>query len=141
MWMNTAITLLLPSIAMAFTPPSQERIRDAIGDLGGLPVLLQRAFTPDDSFDPIPKPGPNDWLAVHEEPGQTFDEFKASHPNRPNESRRVIYLQPLGKFAADRSPSVEKLRDFAALHVERNGNPQHARPAHLERILSGLGTL
>jgi archaemetzincin len=63
---------------------------------------------------PIPKPGPNDWLAVHPESWQTFDEFRASEPNRPNESRRVIYLQPLGEFAADRSPPIEKLRGFAS---------------------------
>ncbi|HEV8618498.1 MAG TPA: archaemetzincin [Candidatus Udaeobacter sp.] len=99
---------------MAFTPPDEKTIRDAIGDLSGLPVVLQRAFAPDtNSFDPIPKPGPNDWLTVHEEPEQTFDEFKASQPNRPTQTRRVIYLQPLGDFAPERSPSIDKLREFA----------------------------
>ncbi len=114
MWMIAAIAVLLPSIAMAFTPPSQETIRDATGDLSGLPAVLQRAFAPDsNSFDPIPKPGPNDWLAVHEEAGQTFDEFKASQPNRPTQIRRVIYLQPLGEFAPERSPTIDKLQEFA----------------------------
>jgi archaemetzincin len=80
-----------------------------------LPPVLRGAFSPDaPEFDPIPTPGPHDWLAVHPESGQTFDEFKASHPNRPTESRRVIYLQPLGEFPADRSPSIEKLHEFAA---------------------------
>jgi archaemetzincin len=115
MWMIAAIAILLPSVAMAFEPPSQKIIREAIGDLSGLPVLLQRAFAPDgNSFDPIPVPGPNDWLAVHEESGQTFDEFKASGPNRPTRDRHVIYLQPLGNFAPDRSPPINKLREFAA---------------------------
>ncbi len=114
MWMIVAIIVLLSSIAMAFTPPDEKTIRDAIGDLSGLPAVLQRAFAPDsNSFDPISKPGPNDWLAVHEEPGQTFDEFKASQPNRPTQSRRVIYLQSLGDFAPERSPSIDKLREFA----------------------------
>ncbi len=114
MWMIAAIAVLLPSIAMAFTPPSQETIRDATGDLSGLPAVLQRAFAPDsNSFNPIPKPGPNDWLAVHEEAGQTFDEFKASQPNRPTQIRRVIYLQPLGEFAPERSPTIDKLQEFA----------------------------
>jgi len=112
--MIAAIAVLLPLVAMAFTPPNEKIIRDAIGDLSGLPVVLQRAFAPDrDSFDSIPKPGPNDWLAVHQEPGQTFDEFKGSQPNRPTESRRVIYLQLLGDFAPERSPSIDKLREFA----------------------------
>ena len=115
MWMIGAIAVLLPSVVMAFEPPSSETRRDAVGDLSGLPILLQRAFASDAaSFDPIPKPGPNDWLAVHEEPGQTFDEFKMSQPNRATQSRRIIYLQPLGDFAPERSPSIDKLREFAA---------------------------
>jgi archaemetzincin len=100
---------------MAFEPPSLDVRRAAVGDLAGLPPVLRRAFSTDVAeFDPIPKPGPHDWLVVHPEAGQTFDEFEASRPNRPNESRRVVYLQPLGEFVADRSPSVEKLREFAA---------------------------
>src|SRR5205085_4097676 len=99
----------------AFAPPSQKTIHDAIGDLSGLPVLLQRAFAPDaGSFDPLPSPAANDWLAVHDEPGQTFDEFEASRPNRPAQGRRIIYLQPLGDFAPERSPSIDKLREFAS---------------------------
>src|SRR5260370_42454155 len=100
---------------MAFTIPDEKTIRDAIGNLSGLPVVLQRAFAPDaSSFDSIPKPDPNDWLAVHQKPGQTFDEFKASQPNQPTQSRRVIYLQPLGEFPSDRTPSTDNLQKFAA---------------------------
>jgi archaemetzincin len=99
---------------MAFQPPDQEVKRAAVGDLTGLPSALQRAFASDaPEFEPIPKPGPHDWLAVHDEPGQTFDEFKTLRPNRPTQDRHVIYLQPLGDFA-DRSPSIAKLREFAA---------------------------
>ena len=109
------VVLLLPSIAMAFTPPDEKTIRNAIGDLNGLPAVFQRVFTPDkNGFDPIPEPRPGDWLAVHKEPGQTFDEFKASEPNRPGQNQHVIYLQPLGDFAPEHSPSNDKLREFAA---------------------------
>ena len=100
---------------MAFTPPDEKAIHNAIGDLKGLPAVLQRAFTPDkNSFDLIPEPKPGDWLAVHNETGQTFDEFKASQPNRPTAHQQIIYLQPLGSFAPEHSPSDEKLREFAA---------------------------
>jgi hypothetical protein len=62
MFCGWSIALLLPSVAMAFTPPSEKTIRDTIGDVSGLPAPLQRAFAPDrDSFDPMPKPAPNDW--------------------------------------------------------------------------------
>jgi archaemetzincin len=114
-WMIAAVAVLLSSVAMAFMPPDEKTMRDATGDLSGLPVVLQRAFAPDrDSFDSIPTPGLDDWLAGHQEPGQTFDEFKASQPNRPIQSRRIIYLQPLGEFPSDRSPSIDKLQKFAA---------------------------
>src|SRR5947208_9185999 len=107
--------LLMPSMPMASTPPDEESIHNAIGDLNGLPAVLQRAFTPDkNSFDPIPVPKPGDWLAVHNERGQTFDEFKASQPNRPTQNRHIIYLQPLGDFPPERSPSNDKLRELAA---------------------------
>ena len=104
---------------MAFQPPSLDERRAAVGDLGGPSPVLRRAFSADASeFEPIPKPEPHDWLAVHEEPGQTFDQFKASRPNRPTDSRRIIYLQPLGGFAADRSPPIENLRAFAGAFFE-----------------------
>jgi len=109
------VVLLLPSIALAFTPPDEKTIGNAIGDLNGLPPVLQRAFTPDkNSFDPILEPKPGDWLAVHNERGQTFEEFKASQPNRPRQNQHVIYLQPLGDFMPEQSPSNDKLREFAA---------------------------
>jgi archaemetzincin len=100
---------------MAFQPPGPNVRRAAVGDLTGLPPILRRAFLADMAeFAPIPKPGLHDWLAVHPEPGQTFEEFKAAYPNRPTDARRIIYLQPLGEFIADRSPPIEKLREFAA---------------------------
>jgi archaemetzincin len=109
---------------MAFEPPSPENRRAAAGELQGLSPVLRRAFSTDaPEFEPIPKPDPHDWLAVHPESGQTFDEFKASGPNRPTESRRAIYLQPLGEFAADRSPPIEKLRAFAGAFFDMEVKP------------------
>jgi hypothetical protein len=35
------VVLLLPSIAMAFTPPDEKAIHNAIGDLNALPAVLQ----------------------------------------------------------------------------------------------------
>ena len=96
---------------MGFTPPDEKAIHDAVGDLSQLPVQLQRAFTPDrEIFAPIPTPSAGDWLAIHKEQDQTFEKFKASRSNRPDATRHVIYLQPLGEFAAEHSPSIEKLR-------------------------------
>src|SRR5919109_1345148 len=114
-WKVVAITLFASWASMAFQLPSADVRCAALGELTGFPPALQRAFTADaPEFDPISKPGPHDWLAVHPEPGQTFDEFTASCPNQPTDLRRIIYLQPLGEFAADRNPPIEKLREFAS---------------------------
>ena len=110
------LSCLTPTIVMSFAPPTDKQIKSAIGDVAGLPPTLQRAFAPDsNAFRPIPAPGPDDWLAVHAEPGQTFEQFRASQPNRPMPERNVIYLQPLGDFAPDRSPDIDKLQKFAAV--------------------------
>jgi hypothetical protein len=45
-----------------FTPPDEKQRRGAIGPTTGLPKILQRAFDPADHFEPIPAPGPSDWL-------------------------------------------------------------------------------
>jgi archaemetzincin len=115
MWKLATFVLLLPLATMAFEPPSTGMRRAAVGDLSPLPPLLKRAFALDSpDLQPIPKPGPHDWLALHREPGQTFDDFKALRPMRPTSTRRLIYLQPLGYFPPEGSPSIAKLRDFAA---------------------------
>jgi archaemetzincin len=45
-----------------------------------------------------------------------FDQFKGSRPNKPDETQRKIYLQPLGEFPPDRSPSPERLREYATVY-------------------------
>jgi archaemetzincin len=98
-----------------FTPPSRaDRIR-AVGSLTGLPPALRRALN-ERGFDPIPRPGPSDWLASHPEPGQTFAAFLAGHPPRlgPGMARRVLYLQPFGSFHARQDPPLDLLSRFAA---------------------------
>ncbi|MDW7980550.1 MAG: archaemetzincin [Verrucomicrobiales bacterium] len=110
---------MLCTLACAgFEPPGPDARTKAIGDLSSLPENLRRAFVPGDEFEPIPKPGPHDWLSVHPEPGQSFDQFVASRPNRPDTIRKVIYLQPLGAFVPGYSPQVEKLQEFATAYFQ-----------------------
>jgi len=106
--------VLAVSSTMGFEPPGPQKRLEAIGATNGLPAVLQRALALDDSFQPVPVPSPSDWLAVHREPGQTFDDFRRSQPNRPDTRRRIIYLQPVGDFRAQQSPSLEMLRQYAA---------------------------
>lgn len=95
--------------------PKPERVNPA-GSLEGLPAHLRRAFEPGEDFKPVPSPGPHDWLAHHEEPGQSYDEYRRSAPVRPDGMHRILYLQPMGSFPAGHSPSLEILKEFASAY-------------------------
>src|SRR5690349_11353353 len=99
---------------MQFAPPDEARRLAAVGSLSGLPESLRRALEPENGFQPMRMPGPKDWLANHREPSQTFEEFVDSHPNRPDNRRRKIYLQPVGDLSRSGGPSVDKLLQFAS---------------------------
>ncbi len=96
-----------------FTPPGRAgRIR-AVGPVAGLPPTFRRALE-EQGFDPIPRPGPRDWLASHPEPGQSFAAFLAAHPAVLDPARRTLYLQPFGRFDTGREPPLDLLSRFAA---------------------------
>jgi len=96
---------------MKFKPPNKSERLNAIGSTEKLSETDQRAFDPKD-FDPIPKPKSGDWLAEHQETGQTFDQFKQQNWKQPDSSCNTIYLQPLGRFPENKSPSLELLREY-----------------------------
>ena len=113
------LIIFTAALIMAFEPPNNKEILEAIGSTNDLPDSLRRALSID-YFEPIPSPRPGDWLAEHHENGQTFDEFIQSDRNSPNEIRNVIYLQPIGQFRQDQSPSLEVLREYAAAYILLN---------------------
>jgi len=106
--------LLLLAMEWRFTPPSRAQQLAAIGLTTALPQPLQRAIEPQDDFQPLPEPGPDDWLANHAELGQTFDQFTRALPHRPDNHRSKLYLQPLGTFDESGAPSLDTLRRFTA---------------------------
>lgn len=60
-----------------------------------IPGNLESAFNSlEDFFTPLPKPGPHDWLASQNEPGQTVSDFERS-VRCPTVSQGKIYIQPL----------------------------------------------
>jgi archaemetzincin len=97
-----------------FSPPTPEERLQAIGDLSTLDSALWPAFLALEDFDPIPTPGENDWLAIHSEPGQSFQDFLADDMPRPDADQRVLYLQPIGRM--DRTHiDVTQLADYCHL--------------------------
>lgn len=114
LWIAVAMWVFAVCFAVDFTPPNAaERLR-AIGSTAALSPTMRRALDPGRDFEPVPSPRPGDWLAVHRESGQTFEQFVASRPNRPDAQRRKIYLVPFAEFPKDRSPSLEALKECAA---------------------------
>jgi archaemetzincin len=100
-------------------PPVEPRIA-AIGDTSGLPPELRRAFDPAIDFEPMPKPGPNDWLAEHPEKPQSYANWLDADTHVIADPRRVIYLLPIGDFPST-APPLDTLRAiigaFFALEV------------------------
>ncbi len=58
-------------------------------------------------FKPMGKPGNSDWLASHNEPGQTFDQYLNADPKRPSKERDKIYVLPLGTFTAQQKKIID----------------------------------
>ena len=94
-----------------FKVPDETTRRHAIGSLSDAPSNVAaaiRAIIP--LFKPIPKPGSSDWLANHNEEGQTFDDYKMYPKNMVDKKRHTIYLQPLEEQIDE--DFVETLRKF-----------------------------
>lgn len=112
-----AVTILTAGISVLMTvffqAPGEAERREATGPVTGLPEVMQRAFDAGRDFERLKPPRPGDWLAEHRERGQTYEEFVNARHHRPEGARRKIYLQALGPFAPDRSPSMESLREYA----------------------------
>ncbi|HLU68557.1 MAG TPA: archaemetzincin [Kofleriaceae bacterium] len=98
-------------------PDVRTRVR-AAGTLAGLSDSLRAAFAPaTPDFSAILPPAPGDWLAEHVELGQTYDQYVASRPNRPDWRRRTLYIAPLGEPAGPGAPDLELVAAFARAHV------------------------
>lgn len=106
---------------MKFKPPDTSEIQQAIGSTEKLSGELKRAFDPR-NFDPIPEPKPGDWLTDHQESGQTFDQFKQQGWFQPDSLYSTIYLQPLGEFPEDKSPSLQLLKKYIEIYYDLKVN-------------------
>jgi archaemetzincin len=95
----------IPSAPAAEAAPVYARVA-AIGDTAPAPEL-RRAFD-HTGFEPMPLPGPDDWLAQHPEQPQSFNDYLRANTNVPGPQRNVIYLLPVGAFPAT-APPLEQL--------------------------------
>ncbi len=68
--------------------------------------------------DPRPRPRPGDWLAEHDEPGQTFAEYLEARPVRKSDHLHTIYLGLVGDFGEARRRILDLTRDYLALFFD-----------------------
>jgi len=61
------------------------------------------------------EPRAGDWLAEHEEQGQTFDQYRKSRPNRPTAKRTTLYIQPIGDFTKAQQQLVKETGELMGI--------------------------
>ena len=101
---------------------------DRLGEGIGLAVmlLLLARTTPlgvaddgdDAGFEKLPPPKPGEWLYVHKEPGQSFEQYKRDCLNRKTTERNVIYIQPFGGIFETQTELVRTLREFLSIYFD-----------------------
>lgn len=67
----------------------------------------------DGAVEPLPEPQARDWLAIHEEQGQSFDEFVRTAARVPS-GERTIYLQPVNAVPALSEGCLATLAGFVS---------------------------
>jgi archaemetzincin len=67
---------------------------------------------------PLAKSGPNDWLANHSEPGQTFKQYLSVRPNRKGRSGDTIYVLLLGDFSPEQTRVLETTEQYLKIFFQ-----------------------
>lgn len=67
---------------------------------------------------PLPAPRPGDWLAEHDEPGQTFAEYLDALPVRKSDKLHTIYLCLVGDFNDTQQRVLDLTRDYLSVFFD-----------------------
>ena len=67
---------------------------------------------------PPPATRPGDWLAEHDEPGQTFAEYRHAQPVRRSDTLTTIYLCFVGDFGEAQRRVLDLTRQYLALFYD-----------------------
>src|SRR6516164_3493164 len=68
--------------------------------------------------DPLPAPRPGDWLAEHDEPGQTFAEYLDARPVRKSDDLHTIYLCLVGDFSEAQRRILALTQEYLAIFFD-----------------------
>lgn len=61
-------------------------------------------------------PGPSDWLAQHDEPGQSLKEYLRGDPVKVTRALNALYLVRIGDFTSAQTALLDKTREYLGLH-------------------------
>ena len=89
-----------------FQPPSPAARRAALGDISSLSDAWRRALD-EKNFEPLPLPGPDDWLAKRQEFAQPLVSYAISRRPKIRRDQRTIYLLPIGVEATGLAPFLQ----------------------------------
>ncbi len=64
------------------------------------------------------KPQPGDWLAEHDEAGQTYRQYVRGRPVKPDRRRGTIYVQPLGDFNPTQRKIIDLTSEFMGIYFD-----------------------
>ena len=64
----------------------------------------------------IGEPQPGEWLASHEEKGQTFKQFVRIRPNIFTRQRSKLYIQPIGDFSEKQTELIKLSHEFLGIY-------------------------
>ncbi|MEO0413396.1 MAG: archaemetzincin [Verrucomicrobiota bacterium] len=101
-----------------FTPPNTDKRIAAIGQTRYLVAEQQAAFRESTVFKAKTAPKGADWLGMHQEPGQTFDQFLMTRRNRFQAPRQVIYIQPIGAFKEREREVLNLVHAYAKIYFQ-----------------------
>lgn len=65
---------------------------------------------------PLSKPEPGQWLATHNEKGQTFAQYLKIRPNVLTVSRNKLYVQPIGTFRETEKKLIAASAEFLSIY-------------------------
>ena len=88
------------------------RWQHALGEMRDAAASLRAMLATDVSFEPLPGPQSQEWMAVHEEHGQTFNQYVQAL-TRPTAAERTIYLQPVDDVGTLSDKCLSSLAVFA----------------------------
>ena len=69
-------------------------------------------------FVKMGKSTPDEWLAANPESGQTFDEYIKEDPTLPTIERKILYVQPLGKFNPEQRKIINATAEYMRLFFD-----------------------